>query len=191
MELKRIRMDTYIGMAFSNLIALFIMITTAATLHAVGHTDIGTSFQAAEALRPVAGQFAYTIFALGIIGTGLLSLPVLAGSAAYALGEALKWPVGLAQTVHRGRFFYGTIAAATFAGSFINLMAIDPVKTLFWSAVINGIVAVPMMAMILLMASNGKIMSKFKIGLPLKLVGWIATAVMALVAMAMFATWKV
>ncbi len=151
-ELQRIRYDTWIGMAFSNLIALCIVLTTAATLHAHGITNIQTSSQAAEALRPIAGRFAFTIFALGIIGTGLLALPVLAGSAAFAVGEALGWRVGLAQKPKRARAFYGTIAAATVIGGLLNFSPLDPIKALFWSAVINGIVAVPVMFMIMRLA---------------------------------------
>src|SRR5471032_1437460 len=138
-ELARIQIDTIVGMGFSNIIALFIMLTTAATLYAHGVKDIQASSQAAEALRPIAGQFAFTIFALGIIGTGLLALPVLAGSAAYAVGEALKWRVGLAHLPGRAPAFYGTIALATLAGAAVNFTPLDPIKALFWSAVINGV----------------------------------------------------
>jgi NRAMP (natural resistance-associated macrophage protein)-like metal ion transporter len=187
-ELKRIKTDTYVGMGFSNLIALFIVITAAATLHANGITDIQTSSQAAEALRPIAGQFAYVVFALGIIGTGLLALPVLAGSAAYALGETLKWSVGLAHKPKKAKRFYIAIAAITVVGAVLNFVDLDPVKALFWSAVINGVVAVPVMVMLMFMASNKKIMGKLKIGKGLKYLGWLATVVMALVAVGMFAT---
>ena len=188
-EFQRIRIDTYVGMAFSNVIALFIVLTTAATLHAHGLTDIQTSAQAAEALRPLAGRFAFTIFALGIIGTGLLALPVLAGSAAFALGEALAWPVGLARQPRQARAFYGTIAAATGIGALLNFVSLDPVKALFWSAVLNGVVAVPVMVTMLLMAMRPKVMGEFVLGPVLKWMGWMATAVMALAAFGMFATW--
>jgi NRAMP (natural resistance-associated macrophage protein)-like metal ion transporter len=188
-ELRRIRMDTYVGMAFSNLVALSIVITTAATLHATGHTDIQTSSQAAEALRPIAGRFAFVIFALGIIGTGLLALPVLAGSAAYAVGEALKWPVGLAQKPLRAKAFYGTIVAATVIGGVMNFTPLDPVKALFWSAVINGVVAVPVMVMTILMASRRTVMGQFALKGLLRALGWLATLVMALATIGMFATW--
>lgn len=187
-ELYRIKLDTYVGMAASNLVALFIVLTTVATLHAHGLTDIQTSAQAAEALRPIAGKFAYTVFALGIIGTGMLALPVLAGSAAYALSEARKWPMGLARKLHRAKAFYGTIAVATVIGAVLNLTTLDPVKALFWSAVINGIVAVPIMIMMMLMASRHKVMGKFKLKRPLKIIGWLATVVMALAGIGMFAT---
>jgi Mn2+/Fe2+ NRAMP family transporter len=122
-------------MGFSNVVALFIVLTTAATLFAHGVNDVQTSAQAAEALRPIAGSFAFTIFALGIVGTGLLAVPVLAGSAAYAFGEALDWRVGLAQRPERARAFYWTIAIATFLGAGVNFTALDPIKALFWSAV--------------------------------------------------------
>ena len=188
-ELNRIQLDTTVGMAFSNIIALFIVLTTAATLNAHGVTDIQTSAQAAEALRPIAGAFAFTVFALGIVGTGLLAVPVLAGSAAYALGEALGWRVGLAQRPERAPAFYWAIAAATFIGAGVNFTALDPIKALFWSAVINGVAAVPIMAMIMAMASGRKVMRQFVIGRWTKGLAWLATAVMAAAAVGMIATW--
>jgi Mn2+/Fe2+ NRAMP family transporter len=169
-------------------VALFIVVTTAATLNATGHTDINTSAEAAQALKPIAGEFAYLIFALGIIGTGLLALPVLAGSAAYALGESLGWKVGLDHKPKRAIGFYTTIAAATGVGLILNATPIDPIKALFWSAVINGVVAVPVMAMLMLMAGDSKIMGRYVIGQGLKTLGWSATAIMALVAIGMFLT---
>ena len=188
-QMARMRIDTLVGMGFSNLIALFIMLTTAATLNAHGITDIQTSSQAAEALRPIAGRFAFTIFALGIIGTGLLAVPVLAGSAAYAVGESLGWRVGLAQRPGRARAFYGVIAAATLVGAVLNFTPLDPIKALFWSAVINGVAAVPIMVMIMLMACRKDVMGAFTLGRALKILGWLATAVMAAAAVGMFATW--
>jgi NRAMP (natural resistance-associated macrophage protein)-like metal ion transporter len=188
-HMARMQLDTIVGMGLSNLIALFIMLTTAATLNAHGVTDIQTSSQAAEALRPIAGPFAFTIFALGIIGTGLLALPVLAGSAAYAVGEALHWRVGLAQRPGRARAFYGTIAGATMVGMIVNFTPLDPIKALFWSAVINGLVAVPVMVMIMLMASRARVMGQFTLTLALKTLGWLATVVMIAAAIGMFATW--
>ncbi len=188
-ELERIRLDTWSGMAFSNLIALCIVLTTAATLYAHGITDIQTSSQAAEALRPIAGKFAFFVFALGIIGTGLLALPVLSGFSAYALGEALRWPVGLARLPLKAKAFYGTIAAATVVGGALNFTSIDPVKALFWSAVINGVVAVPIMVMTMRMATSRKIMGKFHVRGLLRALGWLATATMAIAAIGMFATW--
>jgi NRAMP (natural resistance-associated macrophage protein)-like metal ion transporter len=187
-EFGRIRIDTYLGMAFSNLVALFIVITTASTLHAHHITDIQTSSQAALALKPIAGQFAFLVFALGIIGTGLLALPVLAGSAAYALGEAFGWHVGLARKFRRAKAFYGAIIAAGLIGGILNFVHIDPIKALFWSAVINGVAAVPIMVMIMLLASRKSAMGEFKIHAGLKTVGWLATAVMGVAAVGMFAT---
>jgi NRAMP (natural resistance-associated macrophage protein)-like metal ion transporter len=188
-QMARIRIDTLVGMGFSNLIALFIMLTTAATLNAHHITDIQTSSQAAEALRPIAGPLAFTIFALGIIGTGLLAVPVLAGSAAYAIGESLRWRVGLAQRPGRARAFYATIALATLVGAILNFTPLDPIKALFWSAVINGVAAVPIMVMIMLMASRRKVMGPFALRPLLKTVGWLATAAMTAAAIGMFATW--
>ncbi len=189
LELERIRLDTYIGMLFSNLVALFILLTTAATLHAHGITDIQTSSQAAEALRPLAGRFAFTVFALGIIGTGLLALPVLAGSAAYALGEALAWPVGLGRRPLQARAFYASIAAATVVGALLNFSSLDPVKGLFWSAVLNGVVAVPVMVMMMLLSVRQDVMGDFVLRPALKVMGWLATLAMALATFGMFATW--
>jgi Mn2+/Fe2+ NRAMP family transporter len=185
--IERIRVDTYVGMAFSNTVALAIMITTAATLHAAGITDIDTSSQAAEALRPVAGPFAFALFTLGIVGTGLLAVPVLAGSAAYALGEARKWPIGLARKPKKAKAFYLAIATATLIGILINFSPINPIKALYWSAVINGVVAVPVMAIMMLMAVNKKVMGAFTIPPAMRVIGWGATAVMALAVIGMVA----
>ncbi len=186
--ISRIETDTYIGMAFSNLVALAIMFTTAATLHAAGTTDIQSSSQAAEALKPIAGSFAFAIFTLGIVGTGLLAVPVLAGSAAYALCEARKWPTGLARKPLHAKAFYATIVIATLAGIAFTFSPLDPIKALFWSAVINGVVSVPVMAMMMLITSNKKIMGKFVLTGALKYIGWLATAVMGLAAVGMVVT---
>ncbi|HEU4704129.1 MAG TPA: divalent metal cation transporter [Sphingomicrobium sp.] len=185
-ELKRIEVDTFAGMAASNLVALAIILTAAATLNANGITDINTSADAAAALEPVAGAYASSVFALGIVGTGLLAVPVLAGSAAYALGEALRWPVGLDCRPRRAKAFYGTIVAATAIGALMNFTPIDPIKALYWAAVINGVVAVPVMAVMMLMAQRKSIMGVFTIVGSLRLFGWIATAVMAAAVAAMF-----
>ena len=187
-EFRRIRIDTYFGMLLSNLVAIFIVITTAATLHAHGVTDIQTSSQAASALKPIAGPFVFLIFALGIIGTGLLAVPVLAGSAAYAVGETFGWHVGLARKPGRAPAFYAVIAVAFVVGAGLNFIHIDPIKALFWSAVINGVVAVPVMAMMMIMSSRPSVMGRFALQGPLKVVGWLATAVMAAAAVGMFAT---
>jgi NRAMP (natural resistance-associated macrophage protein)-like metal ion transporter len=186
--IERIRLDTYIGMAFSNLVALAIIVTTAATLHAGGVTDIATSSQAAEALRPLAGPFAFTLFALGIIGTGLLAVPVLAGSAAYAIGEARRWPVGLGRKPEKAKAFYATLTIATMVGVALNFSPINPIKALYWSAVINGVVAVPVMVAMMHMTANPKVMGKFPVHDGLRLIGWMATAVMAAAAIAMGVT---
>ena len=187
--IKRIELDTLIGMGVSNLIALAIILTTAATLNVSGVTDIETSAQAAEALRPIAGNYAATIFALGVLGTGLLAIPVLAGSAAYAIGEARKWPIGLARQPKEAKAFYATIVIATVVGILLNFAPINPIKALYWCAVINGIVAVPVMGLMMLMAANAKIMGEFTIGAWLIGLGWIATGVMAAAAIAMGVTY--
>ncbi len=180
--LARIRLDTLIGMGVSNLVALAILVTAGATLHRAGIHEIASAAQAAEALRPLAGRGAFVLFALGIIGTGLLSIPVLAGSAAYALGEARKWPVGLARQPLQAKAFYATIALATFLGAGANLIALSPVKALIWAAVINGIVAVPVMVLLMLMGARRDIMGQFCISRAARAVGWIATLVMAIAA---------
>ena len=184
----RINLDTAIGMAFSNIIALAIMVAAAATLNASGKTDITSSAQAAEALRPLAGPVAAFLFAAGIIGTGLLAVPVLGGSAAYAVGEALKWKVGLDRKPKEAQAFYGTIAAATLIGAALNLTTINPIQALFWSAVINGFVAVPIMALMMVMAGQRTIMADHAIGGGLKVLGWGATLLMAFTALAMLAS---
>lgn len=181
----RIRLDTLVGMAFSNLVALAIMITAAAALHAHGVTQVDNSARAAEALRPVAGDFAFVLFALGIIGTGLLAVPVLAGSAAYAIGEARHWRVGLGRAPGEAKAFYVTIALATGLGIALNLAQIDPIRALFWSAVINGLAAIPVMVCMMLMATRRRIMGPAVVSRPLLAVGWLATAVMAAAAVAM------
>jgi Mn2+/Fe2+ NRAMP family transporter len=188
-QIGRIRLDTYVGMGYSNLISLFIIITTAATLNAHGITNINTSAQAAEALRPIAGVFTFALFAAGIIGIGLLAIPVLAGSCAYALGEALDWPTGLDRLPLDARAFYGTIVVATLIGVAINFVGLDPVKALFWAAVINGVVAVPLMAVIMIMAMAPKVMGQFTLPLPLCAMGWLCTVVMTVAVGIMFATW--
>ena len=187
-EFERIRVDTYLGMFFSNAVALFIVITTATTLHVHGITNIQTSAQAAEALRPIAGRFVFFVFGLGIIGTGMLAIPVLAGSAAYATGEAFGWHVGLARKFTRAKAFYMTILAAMIVGAAMNFTTIDPVKALFWSAVINGVVAVPVMVMMMLLGSHKEAMGEFTLTPGIKGVGWLATAAMAVAAVGMFAT---
>ena len=184
----RIRLDTYIGMAFSNLVAMAIIITTAATLHANGTTNIDTAQQAAEALKPLAGDFAFMVFALGIIGTGLLAVPVLAGSAAYAIGEALRWEIGLARKPMEARAFYGTLVVATIIGTVLNFLPVDPIKALYWSAVINGVTVAPIIVFMMLMASSRRVMGEFTVSLPLKLLGWTCAVVMGLCVVGLAAT---
>lgn len=176
--LTRIRLDTLIGMGISNLVALAILTTAAATLHGSKGQDIESAAQAAEALRPLAGSFAFALFSLGIIGTGLLSVPVLAGSAAYALGEARSWPVGLSRQPKQAKAFYGTIAAATLVGALANMLKVSPMKALVWSAVLNAIVAAPIMVLLMQMSSNSSVMGKFIVSRGSRIVGWIATLVM-------------
>jgi Mn2+/Fe2+ NRAMP family transporter len=183
--LTRIRLDTVVGMGVAVLVGLAIMVTTAATLHAQGTTSIGSSAEAAEALRPVAGPFAFALFSLGIIGTGLLAVPVLAGSAAYAIGEACRWPVGLSRGPLEAKAFYGTLAAATAVGAALNLAGVDPMRALFWSAVVNGVAAAPLLALTVLVASRRDVMGDFAIGPVLRAAGWATVALLAAAAAAM------
>jgi Mn2+/Fe2+ NRAMP family transporter len=187
-HLRRIKIDTYIGMGFSNLIALFIIVSTAATLHVAGVTDIATSAQAAEALRPLAGNAAFLLFSLGIIGTGMLAVPVLAGSAAYAVAETFEWKSGLDLKLLEAREFYAIIALATLGGVALDFTPIDPIKALFWSAVINGVIAVPIMLVMMLMADDPKVMGPLTVTRRLKMLGWLATWSMAAAVVAMFVT---
>jgi Mn2+/Fe2+ NRAMP family transporter len=187
-HLRRIRWDTYIGMGFSNLIAFFIILSTAATLHAAGIVDIQTSAQAAEALRPLGGQTTFLLFSLGIIGTGMLAVPVLAGSAAYAVSESFDWQSGLDMKLHEALGFYGIIAVATVGGVALNFTHLDPMRALVWSAEINGVIAVPIMAVMMLLASREDIMGRFVIRLRLRRLGWLATAVMGVTVAAMIIT---
>jgi NRAMP (natural resistance-associated macrophage protein)-like metal ion transporter len=187
-QLRRIKADTLIGMGFSNLVAFFIILTTAVTLGAHGVTNIQTSAQAAQALRPVAGEFAFILFALGIIGTGMLAVPVLAGSSAYAVTESFRWRNGLDLKVVQAREFYGIIALATLGGMALNFAPIDPIKALVLSAQINGVIAVPIMAVMMMLAHNRRVMGKYTLSTRHTIVGWIGVAVMLVAVVAMFAT---
>lgn len=187
-ELRRIRLDTLVGMGFSNLIALSIMTTAAATLHKNGVTEVANSAQAAEALRPIAGPLAELIFSLGIVGTGLLAIPVLAGSTAYAVGEGRKWPVGLARKPKEAAAFYGVLALSVAGGVLLNFLPIDPIKALFWSAVINGVLAAPVMVALMIMVRRPKIMGELVVGGWLWLLGWLATIAMAFCVVGMIAS---
>ncbi len=188
-HLRRIKIDTYLGMAFSNIVAFCIILGTAATLNAAGVTDIRTSAQAAEALRPLAGHFAFLLFSLGIIGTGMIAVPVLAGSAAYAVAETFEWKRGLDLKLLEAREFYTIIALATLGGVALDFSPIDPIRALFWSAVVNGVIAVPIMVVMMLLADDPKVMGGFTITRQLKALGWLATGTMAAAVAAMFATW--
>ncbi|CCV05663.1 putative cation uptake system protein [Mesorhizobium metallidurans STM 2683] len=184
-EIRRIKLDTFVGMAVSNLVALAIIMSTAATLHSAGKTEVASAADVAEALRPLAGDFAFFIFSLGIIGTGLLSLPVLAGSAAYAFGEAQGWKCGLENKPWEAVGFYSVIGLSVLLGLGISLSSIDPIKALFWSAVINGFVAVPIMAAMMVVASRRDQMGRFTVSTGVLLFGWAATIAMGLAAAAM------
>jgi Mn2+/Fe2+ NRAMP family transporter len=185
-ELRRISWDTWSGMFYSDLTAFFIILATAVTLHVAGITEIETAAQAASALRPLAGQFAYLLFALGIIGVGLIGVPVLAGSSAYALCEAMNWTWGLERKATDARAFYGVIAVSVLLGLVIQYSPISPMRALFWSAIINGIVAVPLMVVIILLVQNKSVMGQFTASRPIVILAWIATLVMGAAALRMF-----
>ena len=181
-ELARIRTDTLVGMGFSHLTALFIVIATAATLHAHGITEVTSAAQAAGALRPIAGDLAFGLFALGIIGTGLLAVPILAGSAAYAVSETFGWTEGLDRKPREAKAFYSVIAVATLAGVALNFLALDPMKALYWAAVVNGLLAPPLMVITMLIARNPKVMGELVITKKLAFGGWVSTLVMVVIA---------
>lgn len=181
-ELRRIRTDTLVGMGFSHLTALFIIVATAATLNANGIKDITSAAQAAEALRPIAGDFAFALFAVGIIGTGLLAVPVLAGSAAYAVSETFNWTEGLDRKPREAKAFYGVIALATAGGLALNFIGLDPMRALYWAAVVNGLLAPPLMVVTMLIARNRQVMGELVIPRGLEIGGWISTLVMWIVA---------
>jgi Mn2+/Fe2+ NRAMP family transporter len=187
-QLHRIGIDTYLGMGASNLVGFFIILTTAATLHAHGLHDIQSAAQTAQALKPVAGEFASALFAMGMVGTGLLAVPVLAGSAAYAVGETMRWRSSLESKPGQARRFYAVIAIATLAGTAMNFVHLNPIKALFWTAVINGVIAVPMLAAVMLVAAKQQAMGRFAVSGPLRALGWLTTAVMAACVVAMAVT---
>lgn len=188
-QLRRVKFDTYMGMGFSNLVAFFIILSTAVTLHAAGITQIQTSAQAAEALRPLAGNTTFLLFSLGIIGTGMLAVPVLAGSAAYAVAEYFGWREGLDKKMEDAKKFYAIIGIATLGGVLLDFTPIDPVRALFWSAVINGIIAIPIMAVMMMMAVRPEVMGRFTIGRNLRVLGWAATALMLATVVTMLVFW--
>jgi NRAMP (natural resistance-associated macrophage protein)-like metal ion transporter len=187
-QFARIRVDTYVGMGLSNAVALFIILTTAATLHAAGITDVDTSAQAAKALEPLAGRFAFELFAVGIIGTGLLAVPVLAGSAAYGVAETFRWHASLESRPNKAKQFYAVLAVATIVGLALNFVGLNPIRALFWSAVINGVVSVPLMVVTMLMAANRKVMGEFTLPPYLRVMGWVATAVMLAASVGLFSS---
>lgn len=176
---RRMRLDTVLGMAFSNGIAFFVMLTGAVVLHGAGVTDVGSAAEAAGALRPLAGEFAFALFALGIIATGLLAVPVLASSAAYAVAEALDWPEGLERHWREARGFYSIIVAATAVGTVLDFSPVDPMKALYWSAVVNGVVSVPIMAAMMLLSGRPDVMGPLTVRRRTRWLGWGAVAVMA------------
>jgi Mn2+/Fe2+ NRAMP family transporter len=185
-EIRRMRIDTVTGMIYSNLIAYFIVLTTAATLNSQGITDIQSASQAAEALRPIAGEFAFVLFALGIVGTGLLAVPVLAGSAAYGVAETFGWHATLEAKAPEAVGFYSIIGAATLIGLALGYAPINPIQFLVWSAVLNGIIAVPIMAAMMVVVTSSAQMGRFRASRNLALCGWAATGLMALTVAAMF-----
>ncbi|OYU98521.1 MAG: iron transporter [Burkholderiales bacterium PBB5] len=187
-HLTRIKQDTIVGMLFSNVIAICIVVATAVTLNAHGITNIQSSAQAAEALRPVAGELAFALFALGIIGTGLLAVPVLAGSAAYAVSEVLGWPSGLSRGFHEARGFYGIIIAATLIGTLMGAFEVDPMQALVWSAIVNGVISVPIMVVMMWIGQSATLMGALTISRRHRFFGWSATAVMAAAVLVMLAT---
>ena len=187
-ELTRIGWETVAGMAISNVVAFFIILTTAMTLHANGHTDIQSSEQAAAALRPIAGDAAFLLFSLGIVGTGLLAVPVLAGSTAYAMGEVRGWRIGLEHRLGEARAFYAAIAVSILLGIAVEASPLDPIEALVWSAVVNGVITVPILVAMMIVASSRRRMGRFTAAPLQRIFGWITTAMMAAAAVAMFAT---
>ena len=185
-ELRRISWDTWSGMLYSNLTSYFIILATALTLHTAGITDITTAAQASSALRPLAGEFAFILFATGIIGVGLIGVPVLAGSAAYAFAETMGWQWGLERTVKQAKGFYGIIAFSVLIALAIQYSPISPMKALFWSAVINGVVAVPLLIVIMLLASKASVMGQHVATPSLKILGWLTTVVMGFATLWLF-----
>ena len=189
-QLYRVKWDTLIGMAISNLIAFFIMLTAATVLHAHGITRIDSAAKAAEALRPIAGNVSFLLFAMGIVGTGMLAIPALAGSTAYAVAETLRWPKGLDKQLFQAGGFYGVVALGTLLGVLMNMTSINPMDALFWSAVINGVTAIPLMVILMLLATSRAVMGKFAASWRVRVLGWIATLLMGGATLAMFATWN-
>ncbi len=188
-EIKKEKIDTVVGMLFCNVVFYFVIVSAGATLHVTGQTNIQSATEAAQALRPLAGNFATVLFGIGLIGAGLLAIPVLTGSAAYAVAETFGWPSGLDEKPRHAKKFYGVIAASTLVGVLIDFAGINPISALFWTAVINGVVAPPLLVVVMLVANNKRVMGKRTNGIFTNIVGWLAAAVMFAAAIAMFVTW--
>lgn len=189
LELKNEKIDTIVGMLFCNVVFYFVIVSAGATLHVTGQTNIQSATEAAQALRPLAGNFATVLFGIGLVGAGLLAIPVLTGSAAYAVAETFGWPSGLDEKPRHARKFYGVIAVSTLIGVLIDFVGINPITALFWTAVINGVVAPPLLVVVMLVANNKKVMGKRTNSFFTNVFGWLAAAVMFAAAIAMFITW--
>ncbi len=189
-EIKKEKIDTIVGMLFCNVVFYFVILAAGATLHVSGKTDIQSATDAAQALRPLAGDLATVLFAIGLIGAGLLAVPVLTGSAAYAVAETFGWPSGLDEKPKHAKKFYGVIAVSTLVGVAIDFLGINPISALFWTAVINGVVAPPLLVVVMLVANNKRVMGSRTNGVFTNIFGWLAVAIMFAAAIAMFATWN-
>jgi Mn2+/Fe2+ NRAMP family transporter len=189
-EIKKEKIDTVVGMLFCNLVFYFVILAAGATLHVSGQTNIQSATDAAQALRPLAGNLATVLFAIGLIGAGLLAVPVLTGSAAFAVAETFGWPSGLDEKPRHAKKFYGVIAASTLVGVLIDFAGINPIKALFWTAVINGVVAPPLLVVVMLVSNNRRVMGSRTNGLFANIIGWLAALIMFAAAIGMFATWN-
>lgn len=188
-EIRKEKIDTVVGMLFCNLVFYFVIVSAGATLHVTGQTNIQSATEAAQALRPLAGNFATVLFGIGLVGAGLLAIPVLTGSAAYAVSETFGWPSGLDEKPRHAKKFYAVIAASTLVGVLIDFAGVNPISALFWTAVINGVVAPPLLVVVMLVANNKRVMGTRTNGVWANIVGWLAAAVMFAAAIAMFLTW--
>jgi len=189
-EIKKEKIDTIVGMLFCNVVFYFVIVSAGATLHVTGQTNIQSATEAAQALRPLAGDFATVLFGIGLIGAGILAVPVLTGSAAYAVAETFGWPSGLDEKPRHAKKFYAVIAASTLVGVAIDFAGINPISALYWTAVINGVVAPPLLVVVMLVANNRRVMGTRTNGIFTNLIGWLATLVMFVAAIAMFVTWS-
>ena len=189
-EIKKEKIDTIIGMLFCNVVFYFVILAAGATLHTTGQTNVQSATEAAQALRPLAGNLATVLFAIGLIGAGLLAVPVLTGSAAYAVAEAFGWRSGLDEKPRHAKKFYAVIAVATLVGVGMDFAGINPISALFWTAVINGVTAPPLLVVVMLVSNNKRVMGRRKNGLGTNILGWLATAIMFAAAIAMFVTWN-